>query len=350
MVVKILQNKVSEILDKAVKINELKTDEIKILLQTEGKEFKELCQHASQLRDKFHGDEIHLRAIIEFSNYCNRNCKYCGLRKDNNKLTRYQLNPEQIIKMAEDAAQLGYKTVVLQSGEDNYNCDDIADIISKIKRKADIAVTLSLGERDYEEYKIWKKAGADRYLLKQETANKDLYNELHPDMKYDERIRRLKWLKELGYQVGSGNIIGLPGQKIDHMVEDIKLFKKLDLHMVGIGPFISHRETPLRNLTSGTVKMTLKNIAITRLLLPLSHIPATTALGSIDPEGRQKAIKAGANVVMPNVTETSYRPLYEIYPSKICINEKAEDCRQCIGGIINSLGKKVSTGYGHCVK
>ncbi|MFW6308706.1 MAG: [FeFe] hydrogenase H-cluster radical SAM maturase HydE [bacterium] len=347
---KILPGKIDKILDKAVERNNLNNQEIITLLETEGEAFNKLCSRASQLRDRYHGDEIHLRAIIEFSNYCNRSCKYCGLRKQNQKLSRYQLTPEEIINMAVDAEKLGYKTVVLQSGEDEYNPEDIAYIIRQIKKKADTAVTLSLGEREYEDYQLWKKAGADRYLLKHEISDKILYNKLHPDMKYEERIKRLKWLKELGYQVGSGNIIGLPGQNEKIIARDIRLFKKMDLHMVGTGPFIAHPETPLKDFPSGTVEMTLKTIAITRLLLPLSHIPATTALGSIDSEGRQQAIRAGANVVMPNVTESKYRPLYEIYPSKICINEKAEDCRQCIGGIINSLGKKVSSGYGHCYK
>lgn len=339
-----------KLLDKAEREHDLSIDEIVTLLKVKGDNFTMLCQRADRVRAKYHGKEVHLRGIIEFSNYCHRNCKYCGLRRDNQDLKRYQLTPQEIIEMALEAADLGYKTVVLQSGEDGYDADKIAQIIKEIKEKAGIAITLCVGERDYEEYKLWKESGADRYLLKHEVADLKLYHELHPEMVFAERIKRLEWLKELGYQVGSGNIIGLPGQDEVIIARDIKLFQELDLDMVGIGPFIPHQNTPLKERPAGTVEMTLKTVAVTRLLLPLAHIPATTALGTVDPEGRQKALKAGANVVMPNVTATKYRPLYEIYPAKICIGEEAKDCRQCIGGIIASLGRVVSTDYGHSLK
>lgn len=203
----------------------------------------------------------------------------------------------------------------------------------------DTAITLCIGEREYEEYKVWREAGADRYLIRHETADPGLYHRLHPGMSLEQRIERLRWLKELGYQVGSGNLIGLPDQDEESISRDILLFKELDLHMVGLGPLVVNPDTPLKDYHNGSVEMALKTIAITRLLLPLAHIPGTTALGSLDPEGRQKALKAGANVVMPNVTRGKYRPLYELYPAKICVDEEPENCRQCIGSIITSLGE-----------
>ncbi len=340
-----------QILAKAKKEHNLSLQEVVTLLNSEKGDLKKLYRMADRVRSSYLGNIVHLRGIIEFSNCCQRNCKYCGLRRDNQHLERYRLKPEQLVEMAVKAGNLGYKTLVLQSGEDDYyDRDKLGRIIEEIKNNVDAAVTLCVGERDYDEYKFWREKGADRYLLRHETADSDLYDRLHPDMELEERIKRLKWLKELGYQVGSGNIIGLPGQDIESIARDIMLFKELDLEMVGLGPFISNPHTPLKDVPNGTVEMTLKAIAITRLLLPLAHIPGTTALGSIDPEGRQKALQTGANVVMPNVTVGRVRPLYELYPSKICVEEEPENCRQCIGGIITSLGRKVGTDYGHSPK
>lgn len=340
----------SKLIDRAARQHLLSKKEIELLLRCKGRTLNYLYNKANQIRLKYHGKVVHLRGIIEFSNYCNQNCYYCGLRKDNQKLKRYRLKERDIVMMALKAVKLGYKTIVLQSGEDGYDAEKMARVIRDIKEKANVAITLCLGERDYSEYRLWKNAGADRYLLKHETADRDLYQILHPGMTYKNRIQRLHWLKKLGYQVGSGNIIGLSGQNEEMLARDILLFKELDLDMVGIGPFISHPATPLKECKNGTVEMTLKVLALTRLLLPLSHLPATTALGTIDPQGRQKALKTGANVVMPNVTDTSFRSLYEIYPAKICIDEKTSDCRQCIGSIISSLGFEVATDYGHSLK
>lgn len=343
-----LNNKIKEILNKGELTHSLNKQEIIYLLKTKDEELNLLYQVADRVREKYMGDTVYLRGIIEFSNYCLRNCKYCGLRRDNRNLKRYRLSLEEIVKMAEDANKLGYKTIVLQSGEDNYyDQDKIGWIIKEIKSKVDTAITLCLGERDYEEYKCWKECGADRYLLRHETANNKLYQKLHPAMELKDRIKRLKWLKELGYQIGSGNLIGLAGQTLDMIADDIILFKKFNLDMLGLGPFIANPHTPLKNNPNGSVELTLKTIAISRIILPLTHIPATTALGSIDPQGRQKALKVGANIVMPNVTVGEYRKFYELYPHKICIKEEPNNCRQCIGGIISSLNRVVGTGYGH---
>ena len=341
---------IKKLVNQAYQEAELNKEEITKLLTAELEELDYLLEKADQKREEICGDEVHLRAIIEFSSYCKQNCYYCGLRKDNQKLKRYQLEKEEIIKTAQMAADLGYQTVVLQSGEDEYPAAEVAEIIKEIKNTTEMAITLSLGERDFAAYKLWRDAGADRYLLKHEIADRVLYEKYHPGMSFENRIESLKYLKTIGYQIGSGVIIDLPGQTPEIMAEDLLLSQDLELDMIGSGPFIPHQQTPLKGSKTGTVEMTLKFTALSRLLLPLAHIPATTALGTIDAEGRQKALKAGANVVMPNVTDSKYREKYQIYPEKICVNEEAGDCRQCIGGIITSLGRNVSQNKGHSLR
>lgn len=344
------QFEIKTLVDQADKEAKLSKEEISAILAEDIDNLDYLLQKADQKRAEICGDEVHLRAIIEFSSYCKQNCHYCGLRKDNQQLDRYQLEKEDIIKTAQMAAELGYQTIVLQSGEDEYPAAEIADIIKELKKSTGIAVTLSLGERDFEAYKLWREAGADRYLLKHEIASRSLYEKYHPGMSFKNRIESLKYLKALGYQIGSGVIIDLPGQTPEILAEDLLLCQKLELDMIGSGPFIPHQQTPLKDSETGTVEMTLKFTALSRLLLPLAHIPATTALGTIDAEGRQKALNAGANVVMPNVTDGKYREQYQIYPDKICVNEEAGDCRQCIGSIISSLGRYVSQNKGHSLR
>ncbi|CCU80703.1 [FeFe] hydrogenase maturation protein HydE [Halanaerobium saccharolyticum subsp. saccharolyticum DSM 6643] len=344
------QFKIKKLVDQAYREAKLSKEEIKSILAEDINKLDYLLQKADQKRTEICGDEVHLRAIIEFSSYCKQNCHYCGLRKDNQQLERYRLRKEEIIKTSQMASELGYQTVVLQSGEDDYPAAEIAEIIKEIKKTTGMAITLSLGERDFDAYKLWREAGADRYLLKHEIASKNLYEKYHPGMSFENRIESLRYLKMLGYQIGSGVIIDLPGQTPDILAEDLLLCQKLELDMIGSGPFIPHQQTPLKGTKTGTVEMTLKFTALSRLLLPLTHIPATTALGTIDDEGRQKALKAGANVVMPNVTDGKYREQYQIYPDKICVNEEAGDCRQCIGSIISSLGRHVSQNKGHSLR
>ncbi|MGM0548435.1 MAG: [FeFe] hydrogenase H-cluster radical SAM maturase HydE [Bacillota bacterium] len=344
------QFKIKQLVDQAFTKNNLTKAEITALLKTELKDLAYLIEKADQKRAAICGNQVHLRAIIEFSSYCKQNCYYCGLRKDNKEIERYQLKKEEIVKTAQMASELGYQTVVLQSGEDEYPAQAIAEIIREIKAKTKMAITLSLGERDFAAYKLWREAGADRYLLKHEIADRSLYQKYHPKMSYENRIESLEYLKLIGYQIGSGVIIGLPGQTPEILAEDLLLCQDLELDMIGSGPFIPHQATPLKASKQGTVAMTLKFTALSRLLLPLAHIPATTALGTIDVEGRQKALQAGANVVMPNVTDGKYREQYQIYPDKICVNEEAGDCRQCIGGIISSLGREVSQTKGHSLR
>lgn len=305
---------------------------------------KILFQQADRVRQAFCGEGIYLRGIIEFSNYCRCDCLYCGLRKSNKRLHRYRMPLEEIFQTAKKAKTFNCKTVVLQSGEDiAYKAEDLYVLIKKIKKELNLAVTLSIGERSRQEYEMMKKAGADRYLLKHETANPVLYKKLHPDSSFAERLRRLQWLKELGYQVGTGCMVGLPGQSVDDLAEDILLFKELDADMIGIGPFIPHPDTPLGNAKGGDLNTVLKVLAITRIVTKNTHLPATTAVGTIDPLGRQKALQCGANVLMPNITPQKYRKDYQIYPGKICIFENAEK-------MVKSLGRTIASGFGHSLK
>lgn len=327
---------------------DLSKKKIVYLLSTEDNEEMEfLFSLADRIREKYVGQDIHLRGVIEFSNYCRNNCKYCGLRKDNMSLQRYRMEIQEIIECARYAESIGFKTIVLQSGEDMYyTSDKICKIIKEIKKASDVAITLCIGERNYDEYKEFKKAGADRYLLKHETVNKKLFEDLRPNTKYEDRIKCLYNLKELGYQVGSGNIIGLPNQTIKDLADDILLLKELNVDMAGIGPFIPHPNTPLAECKAGTLSITLKFLAVARIVLKDAHLPATTAVGTVDPQGRQKALRCGANVIMPNVTPAKYRVHYQIYPNRICIYEDAGKCRSCVEGIVKALGREIGKDYG----
>ncbi|MBR6163847.1 [bacterium] len=334
-----------KILKKAVSEHNLTFDEVVVLLKSED---DALFKAADKVREKFKGQEVHLRGLIEFTNICKSSCKYCGLRSENKKIERYRLKSDEIIALANHGAQMGYKTIVLQGGEDVfYKADLICEIIIGIK-KNDLALTLSLGERSYEDYKLFREAGADRYLIRIETTDKALYSELHPNMSFENRLRCLKDLKSLGYETGSGCLVGLPNQTVEMLAKDILFFKENNFDMIGIGPFIPHPNTPLKDYTPWTdnFKMSLKVMAITRLLLPDINIPATTAMETLNPNGRIIALQSGANVVMPNITSTEYRPKYEIYPNKICLNDTSDKCRECITKKIESIGRTVSKGYG----
>lgn len=301
---------------------------------------------ADKTREEYVGDEVHLRGLIEFSNICKRQCKYCGLRCEDKFIDRYRISKENIISYAEHAVNMGYKTIVLQSGEDEYyNTDLMCEIIEGIK-KLGVALTLSIGEKTYEEYKAFKEAGADRYLIRIETTDKTLYNQMHPNMDFDNRVRCLGNLGRLGYEVGTGCLVGLPNQTIESLADDILFFKEINADMVGIGPFIPHPHTPLKDSATGSFTLALKVMALTRILLKDINIPATTAMETLNPNGRIIALQSGANVVMPNVTTTEYRAKYEIYPNKICINENPDKCKGCISAKIQSIGRTVSTSFG----
>jgi len=305
-----------------------------------------LYHQADKVRHDNVGDEVHLRGLIEFSNICRNNCLYCGIRRGNAQVKRYHMSEQELVETARKAADIGFKTIVMQSGEDMYyDQARLCRIIEQIK-KFDVAVTLSIGERSYEEYKAFREAGADRYLMRIETTDKDLYHKLDPQMSWQHRYDCLMMIKELGYELGSGIMVGLPEQTIESIAEDLLFLKDIGVDMAGIGPFIPHPQTPLAEEKGGTLELALRTMAVMRLLMPDINIPATTAMESLHPQGRIKALQAGANVVMPNVTEGEYRRLYELYPNKICVNDTPVHCRSCIGLKIMSIGRKIGTGYG----
>jgi iron-only hydrogenase maturation rSAM protein hydE len=323
----------------------LSKNEIVRLLADEQNE-PALLKRADRIRKKYVGDAIHLRGLIEFSNICRNNCLYCGIRRGNGKVARYRMEEDELVETARRAAALGFKTVVMQSGEDMYYTQEkMCRIIEAIK-KFDVAVTLSAGERSYGDYKAFREAGADRYLMRIETTDKDLYHRLDPGMSWQYRYECLLMIKELGYELGSGIMVGLPGQSLESIAADLMFLRRLGVDMAGIGPFIPHPETPLAGEPGGSLHLALRTMAIMRLLLPDINIPATTAMESLHPDGRMMALQGGANVVMPNVTEGEYRKLYELYPGKICVNDTPVHCRSCISRKILSIGRTIGTGYG----
>ena len=306
----------------------------------------ELYRRADDVRRKAVGDAVHLRGLIEFSNICRNDCLYCGIRRGNRQVQRYRMTDEELVETAKRAAALGFQTIVLQSGEDmHFDQARMCHIIEQIKR-LDVALTLSVGERDYEDYKAFRDAGADRFLMRIETTDRDLYHRLNPGMSWERRHECLLMIRDLGYELGSGIMVGLPGQTVESIADDLLYLKDIGIDMAGIGPFIPHPETPLAGEAGGTLEQALRTMAIMRILMPDINIPATTAMESLHPQGRIMALQAGANVVMPNVTEGEYRRLYELYPGKICVNDTPAHCRSCIGLKIRSIGRTIGQGRG----
>jgi len=310
---------------------------------------------------------VHLRGLIELSNCCVRLCTYCGLRAANQRLTRYRMNEAEVMACVGEAVGFGYGTVVLQAGEDpGLTREGVAQLVRRIKTETRLAVTLSLGEREVEELAAWREAGADRYLLRFETSNRELFDRIHPPRpgQRSNRIELLRTLRQLGYEVGSGVMIGIPGQTYDDLARDVEMFRTLDLDMIGVGPFLMHPETPLgkaagtprvpatlASATSeqvpGTELMTYKMIALARLACPRANIPSTTALATLNTaNGRELGLVRGANVIMPNLTPPQYRIHYEIYPNKACIRETAGMCHRCVEARIRSLGRTTGGGRG----
>ena len=331
------------------------------LRETNPLELERLYAEADRVRCIGVGDEVHLRGLIEISNHCVRQCGYCGLRAANTNLTRYRMGTDDVLGCVRQAAQLGYGTAVLQAGEDyGLSGEWIADLVRRIKSETSVAVTLSLGERSEEDLALWKKAGADRYLLRFETSDCDLYNLIHPSLPggKSDRIGLLQKLHELGYEIGGGVMVGIPGQSYGSLAEDIRTFQRLDLDMIGIGPFIPHPGTPLgkgewirpiapAEQVPNTEQMVYKTLALARLFCPTANLPATTALATLNQQGgRELALCRGANVIMPNLTPASYRALYEIYPNKACVNETADHCHLCLKRLLRSIGRKPGSGQG----
>lgn len=331
---------------------ELSDGELVELLNTDVFD-EELFCIADKKRREIYGDKVYARGLIEFTNICKNDCYYCGIRCSNKKVTRYRMKPEDIICACEKGFEYGLRTFVLQGGEDPYYTDEImCGIVSDIRRRfPQCAITLSIGERNKDSYKALFEAGANRYLLRHETASDLHYRKLHPEsMKLSERKQCLYDLKEIGYQVGSGFMVGSPFQNIENIVEDINFLKELDPDMIGIGPFISQSDTPFKEYENGSLSLTLRIIAILRILFPHALIPATTALGTIHSRGRELGLKAGANVVMPNITPEEAKKNYLLYDSKICLNEELSQCIPCLERRVNSIGYRMVSDIGNVIR
>jgi biotin synthase len=334
-------------------------DEIRTWLEEDRPErLEQLWSRADALRRENVGEAVHLRGLIEFSNHCVRTCGYCGLNATNREIERYRMSADEILDAARAASSFGYGTVVMQSGEDyGVEADWLADVVRRIKDETSLAITLSLGERPLDELRLWRQAGADRYLLRFETSNRELYDRIHPPrpgQARSDRFELLRQLREIGYEIGSGVMIGIPGQTWDDLATDVEWFGRLDLDMIGVGPFIPHPAGPTAGLPSAgsdqvpnTEQMAYKVVALARLTCPSANIPSTSALATLNKaQGRELGLQRGANVVMPNVTPKAYRPLYEIYPAKACVDETAKQCLHCLRARIASIGRTIAEGPG----
>lgn len=338
------------LIDKLENNNVLTIDEYEYLISHQSeKNSQYLFSKSRAVREICYGKDIFIRGLIEFSNYCKNDCLYCGIRRSNDKVQRYRLNEDEILSCCKEGYDLGFRTFVLQSGEDGFYTDNkLVSIIKRIKENfPDCALTLSIGEKTLEQYKAYFDAGADRYLLRHETADNKHYSKLHPPNLSAENRKQCLWnLKEIGYQVGTGFMVGSPFQTPHNLAEDMLFLKELQPHMVGIGPFISHKDTPFAHMSSGTLEQTLFMIGLIRLTLPNALIPSTTALGTIHPMGREKGVLAGANVVMPNLSPISVRKKYMLYDNKICTGDESAQCVACMKQRMKSIGYEVVVNKG----
>ena len=327
---------------------------LKLLSNHEDEKLRKLlAEFARRTAQRYYGNKVYTRGLIEFSNYCKNDCYYCGIRRSNAQAQRYRLEKEDILSCCEEGYRLGFRTFVLQSGEDGFYTDDIlTDIIVTIKSKyPDCALTLSLGEKDKESYQRFYDAGADRYLLRHETSNEKHYSCLHPQELTIAHRKQCLWnLKSIGFQTGCGIMVGSPSQKLQHIIEDLHFMKELQPEMVGIGPFLPHHDTPFRNEKPGSYTLTLTLLSIIRLILPDVLLPATTALGTIHPKGREQGILAGANVVMPNLSPVAVRKKYMLYDNKICTGDEAAECRVCLSNRMRSIGYELVTDRGDSIR
>jgi len=342
--------RVRDLLDR-VGVEPRADDLVSLLAVEDPADIQQIFDAADETRRRFTGDGILLRGIVEFSSFCSNTCFYCGLHAGNSRIERYRMSAPEILKSVSAIASQNIRTVVLQSGEDDgLDPQWLAGIVRDIKKKHDMAVTLSAGERPREDYALWRDAGADRYLLKIESSDSDLYRSLHARRTLESRLRCVQDLFDLGYQVGSGIMVGLPGQTLAHIARDILYFGKNDFDMIGIGPFIPHPATRFAGQPGGEVSLTLKTVALTRVVTRNSHVPATTALGSVGRDYRIDGLKAGANVLMPNFTPLEYKRKYEIYPGKRCIREPTGACGFCMEGLAASIGRTIDHSRGDSLK
>lgn len=303
-----------------------------------------LFKTADSIRRRIYGTDVYIRGLIEISNYCKNNCLYCGIRCKNKNAERYRLDEDEILECCDEGYRLGFRTFVMQGGEDSFFTDElICRIVSAVKKKySDCAVTLSLGEKSYESYKAFYEAGADRYLLRHETASAEHYKKLHPqNMSFENRMKCLENLKLIGFQTGAGFMVGSPYQTDENLADDLLFISRFKPHMVGIGPFIPHQDTPFKDFPQGSLRDSLVMVALTRLLLPNALIPSTTALGTIDSNGRELGLKAGANVVMPNLSPVRFRKLYSLYDNKICTGEESAQCKVCLENRVRNAGYQI---------
>lgn len=339
-----------ELIDKLEINSILKREEFYQLLSQYTKTDMEYAgERARAVANTYFGNKIYSRGLIEFTNYCKNDCYYCGIRCGNSNINRYRLSKEEIVKCCEHGYELGFRTFVMQGGEDgSYEDALLVDIIKEIKESyPDCALTLSIGERSTTSYQLLKNAGVDRYLLRHETANEAHYQKLHPQALSLANRKRCLWdLKQMGYQVGTGFMVGSPYQTVDCIVEDLLFIKELSPQMVGIGPFLPHHDTPFGRYQEGSMELTLFLISLLRLMIPNGLIPATTALGTIHPEGREKGVLAGANVVMPNLSPITVRKSYELYDNKICTGEEAAECRVCLNNRMKKIGYEIVSERG----
>lgn len=340
-----MEEKIKIIIEKLNNEHSLSLEQYEYLIENRSEEARDMLRNlAVQARKKVYGNSVYIRGLIEFSNICKNDCYYCGIRRSNKNSDRYRLTKEQILECTDEGYDLGFRTFVLQSGEDLYFTDEVLEeIIYKIKKNhPDCAVTLSIGEREKESYKKLFDAGADRFLLRHETADKEHYEKLHPkEMSFEHRMKCLQELKEIGYQVGCGFMVGSPFQTTKTLAKDLKFIEEFSPEMCGIGPFIPHNETPFKEYQSGTVELTCYLLSIIRLIKPNILLPATTALGTIKEGGREEGILSGANVVMPNLSPMSVRKKYDLYNNKICTGEESAQCKDCLEKSMNSIGYEI---------
>lgn len=340
----------ADLINKLYINNNLSNEELLWLLDNIDEEGRvHLFSLSRKTRDKYYGRNIYLRGLIEFTNYCRRECRYCGINRYNEKVNRYRLTKEELIETCEKGRDLGFNTFVLQGGEDMFFTDErLVDIVTSMKKVApDCAITLSIGEREFNTYRILKDAGVDRFLLRHETINKELYRWLHPESQLDSRIDCLKNLKSLGYQVGTGFMVGLPWYTNKDYVKDLRFIKDFEPDMVGIGPFIPHEDTSLKDYKAGTVEKTVLMLSLIRLLNPKILLPATTALASVGEDGRCRGLEAGANVIMPNLTPNIHRKDYSIYNNKKSSDSESAEALKMIKYELSLYGYEVDLSIGH---
>ena len=345
-----MTNTIRELIEKLASTHSLTEEEYAALIDGRDQEAADLlAELAVAAREPYYGKKVYLRGLIEISNICKNNCYYCGIRKGNHNVERYRLDPRTITDCANEGYALGFRTIVLQGGEDPFFTDEVlGGIVRDIKAAhPDCAVTLSMGERSFESYRVLREAGADRYLLRHETADKAHYEMLHPaELSFDNRMRCLRDLRALGYQVGIGCMVGSPFQTSAHLAKDMKFTEEFQPEMVGIGPFIPHHDTPFRDYPAGTLELTLYLLSVIRLICPAVLLPATTALGTIHPLGREMGLKAGANVIMPNLSPMEVRRQYMLYDNKICTGDESAQCRACMDNRVSAIGYQVVADRG----